>query len=390
MITSTLAPVFTYSYNEVTFARRLTRATMEVGFDYLSAPNVPPEIPKHVFKLSLPYSTLEEIRNRFKIILSRGVDEDLDWWATPFIHLGGAGTHYQRRDAQGNIIPMKNSWTVRQIGPMDKRLLRLANALNGESQDLEGVDLGGLEGEWFDAYDVQGYLEEQWHCKIDPRSSFAECLVEDENDKALDNESESRGLSSGSTTTTDVSITPPITQPFRSFKPSYGLDMTLNNAPTPDLSQGPLKEPLLDLSYDQTLGLDLAPGFDMGFAGNHAYSMLNLNMMETEQLPVVSQKKKRLAWVDISKLIDSKLRCFMEYNSLCADKKCRSHQECCLSWSRSRVQTKGRRCSVQRSAATRILKIVAFKVLSDEKTVQTQPAGLFCSSGVYRERQFKA
>lgn len=309
LITKTLSPNYTYSYEEVTFARRLLRATLEAGFLLLCSSDVRPEILDYVFKLSLPYLTLEEIRSRFKIILSRGITEDLDWYATPFLHLGGAGTHYQRRDAQGIPIPMKNTWTVRQIGPLDQRMIRVQSVADGRTQDLEGIDLGGFEGEWFDSYDVQGYLEEQWHCRVDPRSSFAECLIDDENASLSDTETEPPSLSRGSTAASSDNATPPapVPQTFNAFEPPYGLDMSFGNASTSNFLSVPPKQSLLDLSFDQTLGLDLAPGFDMGFAESSGYNTLGLNTMnETEQLPVVKQRPKKVAWVDVQKLIDSK------------------------------------------------------------------------------------
>ncbi|KAF1923656.1 uncharacterized protein M421DRAFT_306905 [Didymella exigua CBS 183.55] len=303
--TKTLSPNYTYSFEEVTFARRLMRATLESGFLLLSKSDVHPAALNYVFKLSLPYLTLDEIRARFKTILARGVTEDLDWYATPFLHLGGAGTHYQRRDAQGNPIPLKNTWTIRQIEPLDKRLIRMESVADGQVQNLEGIDLAGLEGEWFDAYDVQGYLEEQWHCRIDPRSSFAECLVEDENATTSYNEREPPRLTPGSTAGTPDDSPPPIPPSFNSFEPSYGLDMSFNNTPTPNFLAVPNRPSLIDLSFDQTLGLDLAPGFGLGFDGNDGYNTLSFNTMgEAEQLPVVKQKPKKVAWVDVSKLID--------------------------------------------------------------------------------------
>lgn len=175
-----MAPIFTYSHDETTFARRLTRAAIETGFHILSSANTRPSALNYVFKLSLPYLTLDQLRERFKMMLSRSVNEDLDFWETPFIHLGGAGTHYPRKDAHGNLLPKKNNWTVRQIGPLEKKVVRVENVVDGRWEDLSEMDLRGFEGEWFDAYDVQGYLEERWGCKLDPKSSFAECLVEDE------------------------------------------------------------------------------------------------------------------------------------------------------------------------------------------------------------------
>jgi hypothetical protein len=181
----TIAPIFTYSHDETTFARRLTRAAIETGFHILSSANTRPSALNYVFKLSLPYLTLDQLRERFKMMLSRSVNEDLDFWETPFIHLGGAGTHYPRKDANGNLLPRKNNWTVRQIGPLEKKVVRVENVVDGRWEDLSEMDLRGFEGEWFDAYDVQGYLEERWGCKLDPKSSFAECLVEDEDEEEV-------------------------------------------------------------------------------------------------------------------------------------------------------------------------------------------------------------
>jgi hypothetical protein len=66
----------------------------------------------------------------------------------------------------------------------------------------------------------------------------------------------------------------------------------------------------IDLSFDQTLGLDLAPGYDYGFSSNRglgADMALLLNMPgEVEVLP--RQKKTRIAWVEVNPLIDGKLK----------------------------------------------------------------------------------
>lgn len=316
------------------------RATLEAGFLLLSTNSAPPSLLNFKFKLSLPYLTLDEIRNRFKTILSRGVTEDLDWYATPFLHLGGAGTHYQRRDPSGKTIPLTNTWTVRQIGPMERRMIRLESVSDGQVEDLEGIDFSGFEGEWFDAYDVQGYLEEQWHCRIDPKSSFAECLVEDET-LMSDNETGSPSLSRESTASSkDFSMTPPIPHSFNAFEPSYGLDLSFDNALPPAFVPAISKQRLPELSLDQTLGLDLAPGFDMGFAGNSGYSTLGLNMMGGhEQLPVVRQKPKKVAWVDVSKLIESEFDSFDDlvegWRLICWY---RNDQASCLPRSCSRLQ----------------------------------------------------
>lgn len=326
----TLAPIFTYSHDETTFARRLNRAALEAGFHLLSTANIRPARLNFVFKLSLPYLNLEQLRARFRMMLSRSINEDLDFWETPFIHLGGAGTHYPRKDAHGNIVPKKNNWTVRQIGPVDKRMVRVENVADGRSEYLSNIDLTGFEGEWFDAYDVQGYLEERWNCRLDPKSSFAECLVDDdeEDEHGFDmagRRSSGEGdsppsLTHSSTNSSTASAghggelsrdpswkctnatmagsnTPPTTS-YPMPEPPFGLDMSFA---APAFPSNPI-----DLSFDQTLGLDLAPGYDYGFPSNNNFNVnmnLGMDLMgEVEDLP--RQKKKKVAWVEVNILID--------------------------------------------------------------------------------------
>jgi hypothetical protein len=141
---------------------------------------------EHIFKLSLSYLSLEQLRARFKAMLARSVNDDLDFWETPFIHLGGAGTHYPRKDANGNVMTLKNCWSIRQIGPLEKRMVRMEKVSDGTLKFLPDMDLTAYEGEWFDAHDVQGYLEDKWACRMDPKSSFAQCLIDDDDDKEGD------------------------------------------------------------------------------------------------------------------------------------------------------------------------------------------------------------
>jgi hypothetical protein len=325
----TLAPDFTYSYEETTFARRLTRAGLEAGFQILSAATVRPSALNYVFRLSLAYYTLDQLRARFKMMLSRGVNEELDFLETPFIHLGGAGTHYPRKDANGNIMLKKNAWNVKQVGPLAKRIVRVQNVVNGTTEYLHGIDLSGFDGEWYDAHDVQGYLEEEYRCRLDPKSSFAECLIGDEEEhwpgyrtrRTSGGSSESPSLTHSSSNASNESFgqggessfiadswhpkltscivdtsTPPTTTYTIPDTP-YGLDMSF--AP-PSFDATPV-----DLSFDQALGLDLDPGYNYSYSVDNEFMSLGLNPMgEIELVP--RRKKKKVAWVEVSKLIEGK------------------------------------------------------------------------------------
>ena len=329
-------PSWTYSHDETTFARRLTRASLEAGFHLLSGANLRPAAVNYVFRLSLPYCSLEELRERFKIILARSTEEELDCFDTPFIHLGGAGTHYPRKDARGNTIAKPNSWNIRSIGPLRAKLARAENLTDpSQSHDLD-IDLTGFEGEWFDPDDIEGYLAEEKSCHIDPKASFAECLIDVEDGQepetpefgflsfskkmSLDFSglpSDNPGLSSGSSSepsssnkSTPGSTVGELDAIIGKPDPPFGLDM---NAGGFDFT----KYNGIDHSslYDQPLGLDLAPGFDAnlntamtGLSATTFSDMSNLGLDlmggGIQQLPVAKPKQKKVAWIDVTKFIN--------------------------------------------------------------------------------------
>lgn len=327
---------FTYSFQESSFARRLTRASLEYGFKLLNMSSVRPATIAHVFKLSLPYVTIDQMRERFRKILTRGTRDPLDCWSAPFIHLGGAGTHYPRKDENGNIIQPPNTWNVRSIGPLPKLRLE-STANNGVSQELN-VDIRGFEGEWFDSYDVEGYLQEKG-LRIDGETSFAEAYIDADDDltigssslvfsknvdlnldfatttqppeqgRVFETASRVRTHSSTPTTTTlssaTASSTPPLTphnaatqlDPFLSqVDAPFGLDMgTANTFANTDFDAAAI--------FDQPLALDLAGSFDANLFDNMGYSALDMMGAEVEP-EVVKQKRKRPVLIDMQKLID--------------------------------------------------------------------------------------
>jgi len=325
----TMAPIFTYSHDETTFARRLTRATLETGFHVLSNNSVPPHALEHIFKLSLSYVSLEQLHTRFKKMLARSVNEDLDFWETPFVHLGGAGTHYPRKDANGNVVPLKNNWTIRQIGPLEKRMVRMECVSDGRLKFLPDMDLTAYEGEWFDAHDVEGYLEDKWACRMDPKSSFAQCLVDDDEDEhgfdivgrrsSQSNTTPSLAHSeSGASVVggecsmaicyfgiitngmffTETMTPPSTTHGYSNSNASLGLDMSF--------AQPSYQTNTAGLAFDQNLGLDLSPGYDYQFTNTGGFGVdMNLGLDMIGEVEVVPrQKRKKVAWVEISKVID--------------------------------------------------------------------------------------
>ncbi|KAK7510332.1 uncharacterized protein IWZ02DRAFT_35836 [Phyllosticta citriasiana] len=171
---------YTYSFQETTFARRLQRACLERGFHLLSTSQLRPGAFQRVFRICRHYATRDEIQRQFRALLQQSVLEPIEFLNSPFIHLGGAGTHYPQRDGNGNIIPRKTDWNVRRIGPWATRdeMDQIRAGLHPQiswSRELE-EDLRQYDGEWLDSHDVEGYLEELG-IRIDAQASFAEAAV---------------------------------------------------------------------------------------------------------------------------------------------------------------------------------------------------------------------
>jgi hypothetical protein len=90
------------------------------------------------------------------------------------------------------------------------------------------------------------------------------------------------------------------------FNSPFGLDMSL---PNPSISTNP-NFSTMDLSFGQTLGLDLAPGYNYNYPPLNADMDLGLDLMGGE---IVRQRRKRVAWIEVEKLIDG------ERSWLCRD-----------------------------------------------------------------------
>ncbi|KAF2401701.1 hypothetical protein EJ06DRAFT_580960 [Trichodelitschia bisporula] len=164
-----LAPAapYTYSFQEISFARRLQRAALERGFHLLSTSDLRPQTFAQVFRLSLLYHTRETLLAKFRSLLTRSTNDPLEVLNTPFIHLGGAGLHY----AKGRV---HNGYTVAP-GPVITRARLESTDQEGVAVDID-LDLAEYAGQWFDANDVEGYLEERG-VVLDPQALFADATV---------------------------------------------------------------------------------------------------------------------------------------------------------------------------------------------------------------------
>lgn len=198
---------FTYSFQETSLARRLHRATCEEAYHLACNPMARPQIFNRAFALTMKYAgTVECLQEHFATVLKRGVKESLHVWGAPFIHIGGAGTHYPREESSGDWTERPNVWNVRSIGPQNV-LGEEGNVFTPEDA-LQATE--GFEGIWFDAHDVEGYLAEKG-VFIDPQTSYADITISvndlvDSNTPELSNASTPTVSSSNSNASVGIAL----------------------------------------------------------------------------------------------------------------------------------------------------------------------------------------
>jgi hypothetical protein len=135
----------TYSLEGASFAHRLYRACVEQGHRCLTNPPYRLEELTYKFRLPLTVFTLHNIRAHFEESLSGGHHGTLMELNIPFFSIGGAGTHFKHNQRSYDA----------DNGSFQPSIIQVAT---------ERVD-PDMRGDWFDCYDVEGYLEK---CRVVP------------------------------------------------------------------------------------------------------------------------------------------------------------------------------------------------------------------------------
>ena len=162
---------YTYSFQETTFARRLHRMCLERAFRNLTNPNIEPEYIKRAFRFTFCFSNRKRMLQRFQEMLKRKAGESLENWNVPFFHIGGAGTHFPRRDDEGNpIYPPNMVSPAKAFGPQPYIEAETPRMEASMQEMLENIGFGGV---WLDSHDVEEYLKSRG-IYLDGQSSFVE------------------------------------------------------------------------------------------------------------------------------------------------------------------------------------------------------------------------
>jgi hypothetical protein len=162
---------YTYSFQETTFARRLHRMCLERAFRNLTNPNIEPDYIKRAFRFTFCFSNRKRMLQRFQEMLKRRAGESLENWNVPYFHIGGAGTHYPRRDDEGNpIYPPNMVSPAKAFGPQPYIEVETPRFDANVQDMLDNIGFGGV---WFDSHDVEEYLKTKG-IYLDGQSSFVE------------------------------------------------------------------------------------------------------------------------------------------------------------------------------------------------------------------------
>ncbi|KAF4627248.1 hypothetical protein G7Y89_g10913 [Cudoniella acicularis] len=145
----------TYSYSESTFARRLHRGANQRALALITSEHPDPVRFQRVFGFTLMYETKESIIARCRRLVSGSSKDTLSNWRAPFVHVGGAGTHYPYHEGEVNEELMPKLRTGYSMGPFPATVTEIQDEVL--EADMR-CTVPGFEGEFFDPNDVEGYL----------------------------------------------------------------------------------------------------------------------------------------------------------------------------------------------------------------------------------------
>ncbi|KAK2780674.1 hypothetical protein FQN52_007131 [Onygenales sp. PD_12] len=152
---STPSP-YTFSFQEPPFTRRLHRTCLGTGYHILRNSSANSQALTTAFRLALHYSSRKQLIQNFRLLLLRGPKDTLEFWEKPFFSIGGAGTHYPRRDHEGRLTYPPNMLSTERV--FGSLLIRNAETPHQGKSLEEITEELGFRGQWFDSNDVDGYL----------------------------------------------------------------------------------------------------------------------------------------------------------------------------------------------------------------------------------------
>ncbi|MCJ1401344.1 hypothetical protein MMC11_004556, partial [Xylographa trunciseda] len=172
-----LTSMWTYSFHESTFSRRLLRSSYEKAYYLLTNPHSSKSEIHNMFRHTLQYCDLKSIAAKLREHLMKSTKESLENWNAPLLHLGGAGLHFPRI-IHNDEDQLPDNWEAAQsVGPYKPRKPEVT--MSGKDFRPNAPEHAKIEGVWFDSNDVEQYLRTKG-LFLDGQISVAEIDVEDQ------------------------------------------------------------------------------------------------------------------------------------------------------------------------------------------------------------------
>jgi len=145
-----------YCFQEPMFGRRMHRYYLEYAYRMFVDRRADPSVIYRIFRMVPCIRDKEKMIPYFRNLVHAGIGERLEILSLPFYCIGDAGRHYKRKDSLGNLTYPTNTRLPRRVLGI---LPTTERSTESSSQSGRGhLQLFGLDGEWFDCYDVEGYL----------------------------------------------------------------------------------------------------------------------------------------------------------------------------------------------------------------------------------------
>jgi hypothetical protein len=291
------SPVQTLSQHEASFSRHLQRAAFEGGYRLITDKNSSPSRLNKVFGFCLRFESREDITKRIKRKLDATLKDPLYDWRAPFVHLGGAGTHYPfDENISGTLTPKFR--TGMSMGPFSPSVINTRDNLM--ESDFR-ISLPGFEGDFFDTNDVENYLRSRG-INIPPNVEFVtidlDLLSINDTPSPPSNCSES-GHSTGYSPTT-----PPSSEDYRI---SSGIGQSPSSIEIDTLSTS-YNDPGLDFATDLTDWSTKLTGNPFDLTGSILNSTPILQPDGNQFLNTEKQNRRgRVVTLSVTVLVEGKL-----------------------------------------------------------------------------------
>ncbi|MCJ1309603.1 hypothetical protein MMC25_003263 [Agyrium rufum] len=165
-----------YAYNDSSFARRLLRRGAEALYGLLTNPDADMSVIRHKLRFTFCFANVDQIKEKLKGVLDADRYALLENFNFPVLHLGGSGLHFPRAADPRYQAPPPGWDRDVNFGPRPWGSAQISGTERMSASEI--TDLANMEGEWYDANDVESYLRKVKGLRLDGSLNEAEIEVE--------------------------------------------------------------------------------------------------------------------------------------------------------------------------------------------------------------------